>query len=308
MKNFKQLNLLVLFVAFTCLLNTSFAQDDLLDLLNQKQEPVTNYTFATFKSTHLISGHSIETNGTGVLQFLVGHRFGRLNSGARQLFGLDNATIRLGFEYGLTDDINIGIGRSSFEKTFDIMAKWRFLKQKNGASTFPFTATWVSSAYRNTTEFSDPDRDYPASSRMNYHHTLLMARKFNQNLSLQLMPTIIHRNLVVAKVDNNTIYSLGVGGSIRLNGSLRANVEYYYIPDGQITSTIGGESVKNSLSIGIDLETGGHVFQLHLTNSRGMTEKFLVGGTTGNWGDGDIHFGFNVSRVFTIKKPEEFKT
>lgn len=306
MKNFNKLTLLVA-LALTCLFNTSFGQDDLLDLLNQKQEPVTNFTFATFKSTHLISGHSIETNGEGVLQFLIGHKFGRLNGGTSTLFGLDNATIRLGFEYGITDDINIGIGRSSFQKIYDITAKWRFLRQKSGASNFPFTATWVSTAYRNTADFSDPDKDYQSSARMNYHHALLMARKFNPNFSLQLMPTIVHRNLVEAKADNNAIYALGAGSSIRLNGSLRANIEYYYIPDGQIVSTVGGETVKNALSIGIDIETGGHVFQLHLTNSRGITEKFLVGGTTGSWGGGDVHFGFNVSRVFTIKKPEEFK-
>lgn len=280
------------------------AQDDLLALLNEKEEPITNYTIATFKNTRLISGHSIETNGKRVLQFLIGHRFGRLNSGWRDLYGLDNATIRIGFDYGLTDDINIGFGRSSFQKTYDGMVKWKFLKQKSGAKNFPFTATWVSSIYMLANEWPNPDRENYFSSRLTYHHSLLMARKFGDWLSIQLMPTAVHRNLVTTQFDNNTVYSMGAGTSIKLNGSLRFNVEYYYFPSDQINSLLGGEEIQNSLSVGIDLETGGHVFQLHLTNSRGMTEKYLIGETTGNWGDGDIHFGFNVSRVFNVRKKE----
>jgi len=156
-------------------------------------------------------------------------------------------------------------------------------------------------------EWPNPERENYFSSRMNFHHALLLARKFGNAVSVQLMPTLVHRNIVQTKEDENTIYSMGVGSSIRITGSLRANFEYYFIPEDQIFSAIGGEKVRNSLSVGVDLETGGHVFQLFLTNSRGMAEKFLVGETTGNWLDGDIHFGFNVSRVFTLKKPEELK-
>lgn len=299
--------IILLLAVFFCFHHSVWAQDDLLKMLEDQEEEVTNLTIATFKTTRLVSGHSVETNSEGVLQFLIGHRFGRLNSGWRDLYGIDNATIRLGFEYGLTDNINIGIGRSSFEKTYDATFKWRFLHQKSGATNFPFTATWVSSAYLNTMEWPNPERENYFTSRMNFHHALLLARKFGNAVSLQLMPTVVHRNLVETQKDENTIYSLGGGTSIKITGSLRANVEYYYIPEDQIFSTIGGEKVRNSLSVGVDLETGGHVFQLFLTNSRGMAEKFLVGGTSGNWLDGDIHFGFNVSRVFTLKKPEELR-
>lgn len=287
--------------------NISYAQDDLLKMLEKQEEQVTNFTIATFKTTRIVSGHSVETNAEGVLQFLIGHRFGRLNSGWRDLYGIDNATIRLGFEYGITDNINIGLGRSSYEKTFDGTFKWRWLRQKSGAKNFPFTSTWVSCVYFNSMEWPNPDRENYLSSRVSYHHSLLFARKFGDLLSLQLMPTLVHRNLVQTNEDQNTIYSLGMGTSIKITGSLRANAEYYYIPEEQIFSSLGGEKVRNSLSVGIDLETGGHVFQLFLTNSRGMAEKFLVGETTGDWMNGDIHFGFNVSRVFTLKKPDEFR-
>lgn len=296
------------FFFLICLFSTAklYAQDDLLGFLEEKEEAVTNYTFATFKSTRLVSGHSVETNSAGVLQFLIGHRFSRINDGWRNLFGIDNATIRLGFDYGLTDNINIGFGRSSFEKTFDFFVKYRFLRQKSGAENFPFTATLVSSAYINSTEWAEPERENYFSSRMSYHNAILIARKF-EHFSLQLMPTVVHRNLVPTENDQNTIFSMGGGASVPITGSLRANVEYYYILPDQINSPVGGEEVQNTLSIGVDIETGGHVFQLHMTNSRGMTEKFLVGETTGEWLDGDIHFGFNVSRVFTLRKPEEIR-
>lgn len=280
---------------------SSFAvqsQEDLMNLLNDKEEPETNYTIATFKTTRLVSGNSVEMHPKGDLQFLIGHRFGRLNSGWRDLYGIDNGTIRFGFEYGLNDNLNIGIGRSSFQKTFDGTVKWRFLRQKYGAETFPFTATWVSTTYMLANEWANPDRENLFSSRLSFNHSVLIARKFGKLLSVQLMPTLVHRNLVLTEQDQNTIFAMGGGTSFRLTGSLRFNVEYHYILPNQIESSIGGESVSNALSIGIDLETGGHVFQLNLSNSRGMTEKYLVGETTGAWTDGDIHFGFNVSRVF----------
>lgn len=294
-------------LVFCLVVNTAQAQEDLLDMLEATEEPTTDYTIATFKSTRVVSGHSVETNAGGVLQFLIGHRFGRLNSGWRDLFGIDNATIRLGFEYGLTDNINIGIGRSSFQKTYDGTLKWRFLRQKSGAKNFPFTATFVSNMYVDTREWANPDRINYASSRLNYNNSLLIARKFGDAFSLQLMPSVVHRNLVKTIADKNTIFAIGVGTSIKLTGSLRLNAEYHFIPPNQIASSIGGEKVQNSFSVGVDLETGGHVFQLHLTNSRGMTERYLVGETTGRWLKGDIHFGFNVSRVFTVNKPKEFK-
>ena len=283
------------------------AQDDLLELLNQQEKPVTNYTIASFKSTRVVSGHSVETNAKGVLQFMIGHRFGRLNSGWRELYGIDNATMRLGFEYGILDNLNIGIGRSSYQKIYDGTIKWKMLRQKNGATNFPFTATWVSTMYVASNEWANPDRINYFTSRLSYHHSLLLARKFGDLFTVQLMPTAVHRNIVPTQEDKNTVFSIGAGTSVRLSRSIRLNAEYYYILPDQIITTIGGESVKNSLSIGIDLETGGHVFQIHLSNSRGMTEKYLVGETTGNWEDGDIHFGFNVSRVFTVQKPKTFK-
>jgi hypothetical protein len=178
------------------------------------------------------------------------------------------------------------------------MVKWRFLRQKSGAENFPFTATAVSSIYLNTTELADPERENFFSSRLSYHHALLLARKFSDKFSLQLMPTVVHTNLVDRTADQNTVFAMGAGTSIRLSGSTRLNFEYYYTLPDQVIS----RERTNALSIGFDIETGGHVFQFHLSNSRGMNAQRLINNTTGTWENGDIFFGFNISRVFNVGK------
>lgn len=298
-------------VVFILILVQSFdlvaQDDDLLNLLEEKNKPGTDITIATFKATRVVTGHSAECAAKGDLHFLISHRFGPLNSGFSDFYGLDNSTIRLGLDYGITNNINVGLGRSSFLKTYDVFFKWRLLRQKSGASSFPFTATWVSSMYLNSTKYDDDIRNEYFLARLDYHHSLLLARKFGEFVSIQLMPTIVHRNLVPIQEDKNTIFALGAGASLRLTPSIRANAEYYYTFPNQIVSPVGSKLPTNTLSVGLDIETGGHVFQLHLTNSRAMTEKFLVDSTTGQWGKGDIHFGFNISRVFTIVKPKSFE-
>lgn len=291
---------LILLISPVFLFTAIAQEDDLLGMLEAEQEPVVNYTFATFKTTRIVSGHSTETNAEGVMQFLIGHRFGRLNAGWRDLFGLDNATIRIGLEYGITDDLNIGFGRSSFTKIYDGYVKYKFLKQKSGAKKFPFTATALASMSIRSDQWPSPNRNNYITSRFFYTFQLMLSRKFGDWVSLQLTPTVVHRNLVTTAADQNTVFSMGFGSSVKLTGSLRLNMEYFWVIPGQIESTIAGEKVQNSYSLGLDLETGGHVFQLHFTNSRGMTEKFLASETSGRWLDGDVHFGFNVSRVFTI--------
>ena len=290
-------------VALVLLIGVSLRaqDDDLMSMLEAEEEPVTEFAVATFKSTRVVSGHSVETNGEGVMQFLIGHRFGRVNAGWRDLFGLDNATIRIGLDYGITDDLDIGIGRSSFTKAYDGFIKYRFLKQKKGDKKFPFTATALASVMiRSDLLPLQSQRDYQFRHRVFYTYQLLIARKFGEWVSLQLMPTVVHRNLVASAADNNTIFSMGFGTSVRITGSLRFNMEYVWVIPGQISSPVAGEPVRDSFSMGVDLETGGHVFQLHFTNARGMHEKFLASETSGRWLDGDIHFGFNVSRVFTL--------
>lgn len=279
------------------------AQKDTTDLLALLGEEETiNYTTATFKSTRVINMQSVENVAAGVMDFRISHRFGAVNSGAGTLYGLDQAYMRLGFEFGITDKLMLGVGRSNVNKEVDGFLKYKILSQSTGKRNMPITLSWFSSIVVRTTEFEDPDRKNYFSSRLYYCHQLLIARKFNERLSLQLSPSLVHRNLVSDSTIMNDVFAGGVGGRFKITRRTSVNAEYVYVLPDQL-----GPGYTNSLSIGFDIETGGHVFQLHFTNSKPMNEKGFITETTGKWSKGDVQFGFNISRVFTIVDRREAK-
>ena len=275
---------------------------DLLSLLGGDEEQ--SYTSATFKTTRIINMQSVENAAAGVMDFRISHRFGFINTGAYDLFGLDQALMRIGLEYGVTSRLMVGFGRSNVNKAYDSFLKYKILRQGSGKRNIPVSVSYFASAVCNTVKWADPNRDNYFSSRMQYTHQLLIGRKFNNDLSLQLTPTLVHKNLVPTLQDKNDILAMGFGGRYKLTQRFSVNGEYIYVLPNQITSTF-----YNSLSLGVDIETGGHVFQLHLTNSTSMLEPGFITESVGQWKKGGIHFGFNVSRVFTVKekreKPEE---
>ncbi len=249
----------------------------------------------TFKDTRVVNGHSVETNQEGSMKFIIAHRFGEINGGIKELYGLDQSTIRLGFDYGIKDWLTIGIGRSSFEKTVDGFVKARLVHQREGVGA-PISLTWMSSAAVKTLENTDPDRKDLQRTRWDYVNQLLISRKFSERFSLQLMPTHLHKNLVATKEDKNDIISIGGAGRLQLTKVISFKAEYYYTLEDQLH-----ENRTNSLALGFDIETKHHVFQLHVGNSRGMIEKFFIAETIGKWDEGDIMFGFNITRDFQIK-------
>ena len=276
-----------------------FAQDDLMNLLNKDAPKEINYTTATFKSTRIMNGHSIERMPEGQLDVRISHRFGTLNSGAYNFFGLDQSNIHLGLEYGITNWLMVGVGRSEFEKTYDGFAKFSILRQSTGLKEMPVSVSVVTSIALKTIKFPDQTRTNYFTSRLAYVAQVLVARKISEGFSLQLTPSYIHRNLVATELDPNDILALGAGARLKLTKRVSLNGEYFYIAN---QKTYMNPQIYNPLSLGFDIETGGHVFQLFFTNSLGMTEKQFIGATTGQWKKGDIHFGFNISRVFTLKK------
>ena len=280
-------------LGLSCLLSLH-AQDDLLSLLDE--EETTDLTTASFKTNRIINLASLENTAKGVVDFKISHRFGFLNSGIGEAWGLDQATIRLGLDYGVTDRLMIGIGRSSFQKTIDGFAKIKLLRQSTGKRTMPFTVALFGSTAIKTIPFQNPDRENFFSSRLYFTGQLIIGRKFSEGLTLQISPTIVHRNLVPTPEDKNDIFSIAAGGRIKLSKRIALNAEYIYVLPDQLAP-----GFRNSIAIGFDIETGGHVFQLHFTNSTSMVEKGFITETTGDFFNGDIHFGFNVSRVFTIK-------
>ncbi len=283
MKHLKKISLLVVILLSTA----AHAQDELMELL-ESESSSDEYVTGTFKSTRLVNGHNVEVRSNGVLEFIISHRFGTLNSGHRQFWGLDNARIRLALEYGVTDQLNIGIGRSSFDKVIDAFAKYRLIRQSN---TTPVTVTTFGSIARKTVN----ETGLEGTDRLAYTGQVLIARKFNSNLSLQLMPTFIQRNLVPTPQDDNLLVSVGVGGRYKVTNRIAINAEYYP----QLSDF--SDEFQNAFAMGVDIETGGHVFQLHFTNAIQMNERGFIGETRGDFFDGDIHYGFNISRVFDLK-------
>jgi hypothetical protein len=287
------------------ILQTSFyglyAQNDLMDLLGD-QPKTTDYTYATFKTTRVINAQSTENPAEGVLMFLIQHRFGRINTGGYEFFGLDQATIRLGLEYGITKRLAVGIGRSSYEKTYDGFLKYKILRQSTGLRKMPISMSYFVSSAITSLKWEDmgvENRTNYFSSRVSYTHQLLIARKFNKSLSVQLIPSFIHKNLVETVEDANDIFSVGIGGRLKLTQRLSVNAEYFYTPESQISYEF-----TQPLSVGLDIETGGHVFQLHFSNAQAFFERGYITETNGKWSKGDIYFGFGISRVFTIVKPK----
>ncbi|ULQ55127.1 DUF5777 family beta-barrel protein [Flavihumibacter rivuli] len=280
----------------------AFTQDeDLLKLVGEekpKKEKVSN----AFKSSRVINGHSVEFIGVGVIDLRFLHRFGLVKDGFNDFFGLDQATMRFGLDYGITKDLTVGFGRSTYKKEWDGFIKYRVVQQSKGEAGFPVSIVVVSGMTMNTLEWADPDRKNYFSSRLGFYNQVLIGRKFTESFTLQLAPTFVHTNLVEKETDSNDAWALGIGTRLKLSKRVAFVVDYHYVFSG-IDKTI----YTNPLSVGVDIETGGHVFQLHFSNSTGMNERAFITETTGRWDKGEIRFGFNLSRVFNTGRARRAK-
>ncbi|MBN2681906.1 MAG: hypothetical protein JXR58_05325 [Bacteroidales bacterium] len=272
------------------------AQDDIDNLLNEELEKIPDYTTATFKATRIINGHSIERMQKGDLDFRIAHRFGTINSGAYNFYGLDYSSNQLGLEYGFSNKFMAGISRSTYQKTFAGFIKYSIVRQCSGSKNIPVSISYFSGMYINSLSWENNRKDF-FSSRLAYAHQLLIARKFSPAFSAQISPSLIHRNLVSDKDISNDFVAFGLAVRQKLTVRTAINIEYFYIPNLEKVSKI---KIFCPLSLGLDIETGGHVFQVFITNSFTINEHSFLSETTDNWFDGGIHLGFNISRVFTI--------
>lgn len=255
------------------------------------------YVYNAFKSTRVIMSHSIEMLPTGVLDFRILHRFGKVNGGISEFFGLDGpANVRLGLDYALADHLTIGVGRSTFNKELDGVVKYRLIHQSKGPDSAPFSLVSVLGSTLRTARWFD-GVNHTFSDRLNYYTQVIIGRKFNDVFTLQLAPILLHRNYVEKQADDNELWAASAGGIIKLSRRVFLTFYYYYVfnPD-------ENKGLKNPLSIGFDIETGGHVFQLHFTNAHGMNERAFLTETINSWGQADVEFGFNISRTFQVRK------
>ena len=284
--------------AFLLLILAPAKAQDIDKMLEEATGSSTQYSSATFKSTRIINGHSIERMPAGQLDVRISHRFGELNMGAYNLWGLDQANMHLGLEYGITNWLMAGLGRGTYEKSYDGFLKFSLLRQSKGSRNMPVSVSLFTSTAYNSLRLNLPG-PVKTWDRMSYVAQLLIARKFNERFSFEINPTYIHRNMVVTELDPNDLFSVGAGFRFKLTKRLSFNAEYYYL----IPPIHDYRSIKtyNPLALGVDIETGGHVFTIMLTNSVAMIEKAFIGETTEKWNNIGIHLGFNLSRVFTLK-------
>jgi hypothetical protein len=280
-----------LLLAASVMFCSAIAQDDLLNELESKA-PRTAYAESTFKGSRLVNGQTVETRGRGELEFIFSHRFGAMNSGSYNLYGLDQAAVRLGLEYGITDRWGIGFGRSSSDKIMDFYSRYKIIRQRADAVPVTITAFGYASF-----KLASPGDATSLNDRTAYVTQLLIARKFSPKLSLQLMPTYVHKNAVDKTIESNDQIAIGIGGRYKISRSIAITSEYYHRLDVKTNNPY-----KNSIGFGVDIETGGHVFQLLLSSSQRITERTFITESEGDFFNGDIHFGFNVTRAFQLKK------
>lgn len=275
-------------LAILLLVSTTTQAQDLMSLLGD--EAVNSITKSTFKDSRIVNAQSNEQAAKGELKFMVQHRFGTLNSGGYNLWGLDNSKIRLGFEYGLHERLATGFGRSSSQKEFDFSAKGKVLQQ---STEIPVSISIYSAIFfQHPSPTVREQSGFDMSDQFSFSNQIILTKKVNRKLSVALLPTHLHLNTVGVGETNDPLF-VGFGGRYKLSKRVSINGEYFY------GLSQMSEAHTNVLSLGFDIETGGHIFSLHLSNSRGMNERAFLLDTTGDWVDGDIYFGFNISRVFS---------
>lgn len=278
----------IFFILF-CLPLCLFAQEDLLDEIDT--DSINNYADATFKALKIVNFESTKLVAKKDFTLVVAHRFGSIENGFDTFFGLDDAVTRLNFIYGISDNFNLGISRSSYQKIYQGSIKYRLIRQRENG--FPFTLVSFNAILINTALSEDNLPKLEFVNRLGYTVQFLLSRKISRNFSLELAPTFFHDNYVMVNNQENSQFAIGFGGRYKLSKRFSINMDY-----GLHLNRASDSPFRNPLSIGVDLETGGHVFQMHFTNAQPMNTNYFLGQSTGDWSEGNIYFGFNLSRNF----------
>ena len=297
-------NFIPLIFGITFLFNSLNAQEGLDDVFaDEKSEK--QKVIATFKSTHLMNAETNETVKAKTLDFRITHRFGNISSttgGGHTLYGLDNATnIRFSFDYGITDKLTLGFGRSKVNEHLDGSLKYKIMEQeKNG---FPLSIVAYANVALNPSK--EIGTEFPVfGSRLSYAYQLILTKKFTSRISGGILPTLVHRNYVSSNenvsngsFDKNDLFSIGAIGRFKITNSCAIVAEYFYtFSEFRQNNTV--LPFYAPLGLGVELETGGHVFQINLLNSSGIILNDFIPKTLDNWSKGQFKLGFTISRVF----------
>jgi len=287
------LKILYLFILIGLYTATTFAQNDLLDELEEDLAAQPTQEIAVFKGVKIVNLESTKLIAKNQLDFIISHRFGTLSDGVDNFLGLDQASARIQFIYGITDWLNVSTSRSGFNKTYDVAFKYRLKSQETNG--FPFTIVGYNIANVNTELDQDLLPQLEFADRLGYASQIIISRKFNKNLSLELVPTFFHDNTVVEDGQDNAQFALGFGGRVKLTKRFALIGDY-----GVHLNRVSNSVFQNPLAVGVEIETGGHVFQIHLSNSQAIYENGFFGQARGDFIEGHIFLGFNLSRSFSL--------
>ena len=268
----------------------------LLDALNEEVEDPTLPVTATFKDTRIVNVQSNETPGAGVLHFVIAHRFGTLSSGAYDLWGLDNAQMRMAFDYGISDRLSVGVARNTYQKTYEANVKARVVRQTTGPQAFPLSVTWYSVAMANGLRVPDEALPHPFSRRLSYVHQAVVARKMSDAWSLALVPSFVHRNVVLDKRRPPRPVALGHRRTLQTRTPFQPQWGIPPLPDQSFDDTFSPACPSAWTS-----KPAGTFFNCTSPMPGGMFERSFLAEPAGSWANGDVYFGFNLSRVFTVK-------
>lgn len=246
---------------------------------------------SAFKSLKIVNLESTKLAAKGDFYFIVAHRFGSIKNGIDTFFGLDDANTQIKFLYGVNEWLTVHVSRSGFQKSYEGAVKYRLMPQQDNG--FPVTIVGFNSIVVNTELDKVLLPKLKFNNRLNYTTQLLISRKFSDKLSLELAPTYFHENYVVNDNQDNSQFAIGAGGRYKISKRVALTMDY-----AAHLNRASNALARNPLSLGVDIETGGHVFQLHFTNAQAMNETGYLGNAFGDWSDGNIYFGFNLVRVF----------
>lgn len=267
-----------------------FSQNNLLDEISSESSYKDEFEMPAFKAMKVVNNQSTKLAQKGDLYLYVGHRFGTIKGGVESLFGLDYANTKIEILYGLINQVQVGFSRESFKKTYNLHVKYGI---KSQTTSFPLSITSYNSVNLDT---SLDENQYPNlnfNERYVYISQLLISRRFNDNFSFQLAPSIVKYNFLTNQFKNDFNYILNYGSRLKISKRSSFNIDYSHH-----LNRLNNSEEKNVLSLGIDMETGGHVFQLLFSNTQASDEAGVLTGAEGNWIKGDIFFGFNILRVF----------
>lgn len=294
------------FLLFACAIFSMqmLKAQDLLDILDQELKDTMQLTQATFKTTRLGFGHTVETRKEGILQFTLGTRYWNIPMETpRNSFVADRFSGSLGIEYSFSDRFTSGISVTSFDGLANLFGKYRLIQQQDGSKSIPIGLTLVQTTTLLTREFGPIQLPNNLSDRLVFTSQAIIARKFNRNWSFQIVPTYIHSNSLQT-FDNKDQFALGFGGRYRLGNHTSAFTEYYYL-----TGREEGAQGYNSFFLGVNWEIGDVILQFSLSNAKSFDDPgvILYSPNNFNFNDGGLHFGFNLNYILHTKKRGEKK-